>query len=237
MQFLGTWPWINRVDYYLTAVNTSGVAQNFRLELDGRNAATDDTDGDGLPDGWELGFFGSLVHPGTADPDRDGIDNATELAEGTNPESALSLRPRLMVEVSGGGRVVKEPDFATYPAGQVVRMFAVPDSGYAFVGWEGVGIASTANPLTLTVSANTSVTAVFESGEVPLLGRTPVLVGGGGFRAAFSGPSASALVIEGSSDLGVWTEIRRIEPFPGSYVLEIPDLEGGGRFFRARTIP
>lgn len=237
VQFLGTWPWINRVDYYLTAVNTSGTTQSFRLEVDGRNAATDDTDGDGLPDGWEMGFFGTLAHSGTADPDRDGIDNATEFAEGTNPGSAASLRPRLTVEVSGGGRVVKEPDFATYPAGQVVRMFAVPDSGYAFVRWEGAGIASTANPLTITLTANVSVTAVFESGEVPLLAGMPVIAGGGEFRATFTGPSASALVIEASSDLEVWTEIRRIEPFTGNYVLEIPEPVGAGRFFRARTIP
>ncbi len=138
---------------------------------------------------------------------------------------------------AGGGRVVKEPDFATYPAGQVVRMFAVPDGGYAFVRWEGAGIASTANPLTLTLTANVSVTAVFESGEVPLLAGTPVIAGGGEFRSTFTGPSASALVIEASSDLEVWLEIRRIEPFTGSYVLEIPEPVGAGRFFRARTIP
>jgi hypothetical protein len=61
----------------------------------------DDTDGDGLPDGWEsqygldpldngttsmrTGGAGNIDNGAGGDPDNDGIDNATELANGTHP--------------------------------------------------------------------------------------------------------------------------------------------------------
>ncbi len=46
-----------------------------------------DTDGDGLPDAWELQYFGSLgAQAGAGDPDADGSGNAQELARGTNPK-------------------------------------------------------------------------------------------------------------------------------------------------------
>ena len=44
-----------------------------------------DGDGDGLPDWWERGNFGTLAHDGTADNDNDGLDNAGELANGLSP--------------------------------------------------------------------------------------------------------------------------------------------------------
>ena len=47
-----------------------------------------DTDGDGLPDGWELTYFGDLTHDGTEDADADGLTNLTEYLAGTNPQNA-----------------------------------------------------------------------------------------------------------------------------------------------------
>lgn len=48
-------------------------------------ARDDDTDDDGLPDPWEIEHFGDLGQGPTGDPDGDGRDNATELAESTGP--------------------------------------------------------------------------------------------------------------------------------------------------------
>lgn len=46
----------------------------------------EDLDGDGLQDSWEIQFFGNLRDQcGTDDPDGDGVNNAAELAAGTNP--------------------------------------------------------------------------------------------------------------------------------------------------------
>jgi subtilisin family serine protease len=50
-----------------------------------------DTDGNGLPDWWELQYFGHLT--GTdpnADPDQDGMNNLAEWIAGTNPTNAAS---------------------------------------------------------------------------------------------------------------------------------------------------
>lgn len=45
----------------------------------------DDIDGDGLNDDWELQHFGNLDQDGLGDPDGDGISNASEFENGTNP--------------------------------------------------------------------------------------------------------------------------------------------------------
>lgn len=52
---------------------------------------TVDTDGNGLPDWWELQFFGHLTGTDpTADPDHDGAGNLAEWLAGTNPTNASS---------------------------------------------------------------------------------------------------------------------------------------------------
>lgn len=45
----------------------------------------DDLDGNGLPDAWERRHFGRIGTDPSADPDSDGLSNAEEYAEGTNP--------------------------------------------------------------------------------------------------------------------------------------------------------
>jgi len=50
-----------------------------------RLTATVDSDGDSLPDDWELRHFGSLDQAAAGDPDNDTLDNAGELAAGTSP--------------------------------------------------------------------------------------------------------------------------------------------------------
>jgi hypothetical protein len=52
---------------------------------------TDDFDDDGLSDTWENAQFGSITtYNGLDDADRDGVNNALELAAGTNPTQADS---------------------------------------------------------------------------------------------------------------------------------------------------
>ena len=53
---------------------------------------TADSDGDGLPDEWELAYFGNLAQGPNDDPDGDGRTNAEEFANGTNPTVADILR-------------------------------------------------------------------------------------------------------------------------------------------------
>ncbi|HMO04670.1 MAG TPA: hypothetical protein PKC67_06780 [Kiritimatiellia bacterium] len=48
----------------------------------------EDSDRDGLPDEWEMGFLGTLQHTRTSDQDADGLDNAREWTLGTHPAKA-----------------------------------------------------------------------------------------------------------------------------------------------------
>ncbi|MBA3274049.1 MAG: hypothetical protein H0T11_09290, partial [Chthoniobacterales bacterium] len=50
-----------------------------------------DTDSDGLPDAWELSYFGTLARNGSGDPDSDGEDNLSEFRAGTNPTDGTSV--------------------------------------------------------------------------------------------------------------------------------------------------
>lgn len=49
-----------------------------------------DTDGDGLPDAWEMQYFHSLDETATSDPDDDFSTNLMEYQAGTNPTNAAS---------------------------------------------------------------------------------------------------------------------------------------------------
>ena len=47
--------------------------------------STQDDDGDGIPDGWEIYYFGSIGADSDADGDEDGYTNYEEFQNGTNP--------------------------------------------------------------------------------------------------------------------------------------------------------
>ncbi len=62
---------------------------------------------------------------------------------------------------SNHGPVSKAPDQATYTQGQqVVLTMGTVDAGWTFTGWSGGGCTGTA-PCTVTMTADTTVTAVF----------------------------------------------------------------------------
>jgi hypothetical protein len=46
-----------------------------------------DSDGDGLPDGWEIRHFGNHTQSPNGDPDGDGWSNLQEYQNGTDPNS------------------------------------------------------------------------------------------------------------------------------------------------------
>jgi YD repeat-containing protein len=84
----------------LTGVQyANGKAHGYTYDAAGnlaRRAATlpgigGDSDGDGLPDDWELLFFGNLGRDGTGDFDSDGFKDSSEFLAGTNPVDPQSL--------------------------------------------------------------------------------------------------------------------------------------------------
>jgi hypothetical protein len=66
----------------------------------------------------------------------------------------------LTVLLQGMGNVNILPDRQTYAYGDSVTLTAVPDSNWIFAGWSG-DISETSNPLTIIITRNLSITAVF----------------------------------------------------------------------------
>jgi hypothetical protein len=163
-----SWPWVPGYMYFLLVTNTTGLPQSFTLNSDGRNAATDDYEGDGLPDAWELACWPSIYsYNGNSDPDVDGVNNAEEYAEGTSPCDSGDYHPRLLVTVLGGmvtrnpvGNPTATPPKVWYDLAQNVQLTAVPDPGYSFLGWAG-DASGALNPLTVSMTAHKTIAANF----------------------------------------------------------------------------
>ncbi|WP_240676236.1 InlB B-repeat-containing protein [Botryobacter ruber] len=66
----------------------------------------------------------------------------------------------LSLSTSGSGTVSKSPNQTTYTSGSTVSLTATPAAGYVFSGWSG-DATGTANPLSVTMTSNKSITATF----------------------------------------------------------------------------
>ncbi len=97
-----------------------------------------------------------------------GFAAATNIAEGGGNitlDLTADVRTHLLtaaVSGAGAGAVEADPVRAEYQHGSVVTLTAVPDDGSVFVGWSGDTV-SAANPLTLAMYADRSLTATFVS--------------------------------------------------------------------------
>jgi uncharacterized repeat protein (TIGR02543 family) len=67
----------------------------------------------------------------------------------------------LSVSAKGKGSVSLSPPGGSYPGGTVVTLTAVAGSGFTFQGWSGA-LSGVANPTTLVIDGNKSVTATFK---------------------------------------------------------------------------
>ncbi len=98
--------------------------QYYSLLVDGLASASD-TDGDDLPDSWEIEYFGSSTGAEPeADPDGDGADNLTEYISGHNPTDSGSVFEVVTFASPDGG------------ASYIVTWDAVEGRIYN-VGWSG----------------------------------------------------------------------------------------------------
>ncbi len=154
--------------YFLLVTNTTALPQNFVFNMNGKNSDTDDNDGDGLPDAWELTYWPSIfTHNGNSQPDGDGVNNMEEYLEGTNPTNSASFNPRLLVTATNGivtrnpvGNATLTPPKVSYAPSTPVQLTATADPGYSFISWTG-DASGAANPLNLVMNTNKTVTAVF----------------------------------------------------------------------------
>ena len=136
---LTSWPWQPNQNYYLRAVNTSASPQTLVLTMAGKNAGTEDEDGDGLPDAWELTYFPSIgSYNGAGDPDNDGVTNAVEFTDGTIPNVTASAKYFLNV-TAAHGTVGTAPTLVKYDRGSIVSLTHTAEAGYGFLGWQLLG--------------------------------------------------------------------------------------------------
>jgi len=70
-------------------------------------------------------------------------------------------RYRLFAWIMGGGKVITEPEGEFFPAGTIVTLTAVPDSGWRFDHWEGA-LTGSDNPTTLLMDEDKAYIAKFE---------------------------------------------------------------------------
>jgi len=143
----------NQGPYAVVVINsvgsvTSSVAQ---LYIDSR--------GCGMPDSWQLTYFGNLNQYAMGDFDGDGISNLQEFLDGTNPTNKTSFRSRLTV-LGDGGLVTAAPEQASYALTDNVTLTGTPIAPNAFFGWTGDLVART-NPASLTMSTNKTVRVCF----------------------------------------------------------------------------
>jgi hypothetical protein len=118
-----------------------------------------DSRGCGMPDWWQLYYFGNMTNLATGDFDGDGVSNLQEFFDGTNPTNSASARYRLAL-FSDGGLVQVTPNQGSYSNGDVVTLTATAVPPGIFHAWIG-DIASQSNTVTLTMKTNKTVFARF----------------------------------------------------------------------------
>ena len=87
---------------------------------------------------------------------------------GESPNSnEVSARPvanqfTLTINVVGSGAVARNPNAPSYASGTPVTLTATPAAGFTFSGWSG-DLTGSANPTTIIMNSNKTVTATFTS--------------------------------------------------------------------------
>jgi uncharacterized repeat protein (TIGR02543 family) len=171
---LGAWPWVPNQSYFLLISNSTAQAQDVTFAMDGRNALTDDNDNDGLPDAWELLYFGNTTtQSALGDPDRDLVTNAEEYQENTNPNDATSYRPRLFTPALNG-TISRSPDATSYALGAQVALSPVAAPGFSFIGWTG-DASGRADPFIITMTGHKTVGATFHLAGDDFLTALPLI--------------------------------------------------------------
>ncbi len=98
----------------------------------------------------------------------------------------------LTIGVDGSGSTNPAPGSYTFAAGTTTTVTATPASGATFTRWSGAA-TGTSNPVTITMTGNLTLTAVFSTGPTSYtLGVTKAGTGGGTVASSPSGISCGA---------------------------------------------
>ena len=159
--FLGNVSASNEGSYSVVITNISGSVTSAPAML------WIDSDRDGLPDSWELSYFGNLTSQrGGGDADSDGVSNLNEFLQGTNPTNSALRNLRLTILTDGGGSVAAVPTKLSYNSGETVTLTATPYPPNSFHAWTG-DTNTQSNPIALLMDTNKTVQARFISAAPP----------------------------------------------------------------------
>jgi hypothetical protein len=143
-------------------------------------------------------------------------DNVVMSSTYVGPEGALPNQYVLTVNVSGSGSVARSPNQASYAAGTVVTLTAAPAAGWSFSAWGG-DLSGSANPTTITMTDNRTVTATFT--ENP----SGTLFSDGFESGGFGGWNGGATVTSGET-----ATVGSSFPYGGVYGAVFSSNGGGG---------
>jgi len=144
----------NEGSYSVVLANSSGSVTSLvtGLYIDSR--------GVGMPDAWQMTYFGNLNQNPTGDFDGDGVNNLQEFLDGTSPTNAASVLYRITL-FNDGGTVVAVPNQSSYTNGQVVTLTATGSAMAPFHAWTG-DVVTRSNAITVTMNTNVTLFAHFQ---------------------------------------------------------------------------
>ncbi|MBM4073659.1 MAG: hypothetical protein FJ271_32770, partial [Planctomycetes bacterium] len=79
-----------------------------------------------------------------------------------NVDQPFDVKLTLTTSATTGGSVARSPDLTKYSKDATVQLTATPNAGFTFTGWSG-DASGTANPLSVTITANKTITANFKA--------------------------------------------------------------------------
>ncbi len=113
--------------------------------------------------GWRIsGWTGTTNDASTASTNTVIMPASAHIASVTYAQDEHTLT----IEVVGNGLVSKDPDQTSYHYEDEVVLEAIADPGWTFAGWSG-DVSSSDNPLSLTITGDTTITAYFTSLTIP----------------------------------------------------------------------
>ena len=149
---------------------TAGSAGAWVVDVVGSGNSGSFTAGSGQTERWDIAASGMTGAMSTKPVAAAGATTLSQAHNGANrlAHSLASFAASgtgggpftLTTSVSGSGSVSRNPNAATYAAGTVVTLTATPAAGFQFSGWSG-DLSGSANPATITMDANRTVTATF----------------------------------------------------------------------------
>ncbi|MDR3402238.1 MAG: hypothetical protein P4L99_07040 [Chthoniobacter sp.] len=176
-QNAANYPWANTGANDYAAANLGQLKRVFSFDLQGGNTNAD-TDGNGLPDAWELQYFGYIgVDPRALAPRGDGITILKSYQQGLDPIDFYSAQPAVLAVVGGDGQTGTSGAFLAQP----IVISVTKGDGSPWVG----------APVSFTVDTGLGVFATVADGSQAPTENLTVLTGTDGLARAYFQPAIS----------------------------------------------